>query len=329
MTVKIVGCGLSGIVSAVVLKRAGFNVEIFETRNHIGGNCYDSNTLNVTFHNYGPHIFHTNNEEVFGFLSKFTEWTPFELRPKGNTEIGLISLPYSKKTVSEIGRDLPQDEIENIIFKGYSSKQWGIPFEEIPKTITGRIPVTKDCDDPTWFEGQKYQCIPKHGYTRMMEAMLDGIRVSMGVNPNEWRNHESDVTIYTGKIDEYFDFCYGELPYRTLDFVHEANSEKREHFIINENMEHVPHTRSYDHSFFTRNFKGNTIITKETPRNATRSDIPFYPIPFGQGQLDYLKYESLAKQEKNTIFIGRLATYKYLDMWVTVKQALSAIRKIL
>ena len=220
MKVNIVGCGLSGITSAIILNEKGYEVTIFEARNHIGGNCYDSNLAGTLVHNYGPHLFHTNDEEVFTFLSRYTEWFDYKNQPKGNTSLGLISLPYSKKTVKDIGRELSQEEIVDIIFKDYSEKQWGVPFDQIPKSITNRVPKTKDCEDPTWYEGEKYQCLPKEGYTKMMENMLKGLNVKLNCSEDEWKNHQADLTIYTGKIDKFYDYKFGKLPYRSLEFKH-------------------------------------------------------------------------------------------------------------
>ena len=185
MKINIIGCGLSGITAACLLKNI-HHITVFDTRNHIGGNCYDSNVAGTLVHNYGPHIFHTNNDQVYDLLSRHTEWTSFRLQPKGNTYLGLISLPYSKRTIKELGIELTQDEIVRYIFKDYSEKQWGVPFNEIPQTITNRIPKTIDCDDPTWFEGEKYQCIPKNGYTKMFEEMLVGVDVKLSCKPDDW-----------------------------------------------------------------------------------------------------------------------------------------------
>jgi UDP-galactopyranose mutase len=321
--VHIIGCGLSGITAAIILKQNGCNVEIFETRSHIGGNCYDNKIGDVFFHNYGPHIFHTNDEQVFSFLSCYTEWTPFKLKPKGNTKLGIISLPYSRKTVAEIGRELSQEEIIEYIFKEYSEKQWGIEFNQIPSEITNRVPKTKECLDPTWFEGQKYQCVPKLGYAYLFENMLQGITVNLNCNKNDWKKYQADLTVYTGKIDEYFNFIYGALPYRSLQFVNQITKERMKTFIINQNSKNVDFMRQYDHSYFSTNHSGLTVITKEYSIAHNFSNIPFYPIPFGKGLQTYKKYKKFAEQEKGVIFVGRLATYNYLDMWQAVKQAMN------
>jgi UDP-galactopyranose mutase len=327
-SVKIIGCGLSGITAAVLLKEKGYLVTIFEKRTHIGGNCYDMNINDVNVHKYGPHIFHTNDEEVFAFLSRFTGWFSFKNQPKGVTDAGIISLPYSRKTVKELGRELSQDEIVDLIFKGYSEKQWGVPFDEIPKSITNRVPKTKDCEDPTWYEGEKYQCLPYPSYTKMMENMLEGISVRLGVTDDEWRNFNADHTVFTGKVDEYYNYRFGKLPYRTLDFDVKINSQRLDNPVLNYNQKEKPYTRVVDYGYFTHNYNSKeTVVVVEYPRQYEKeTDIPYYPIPFGTGTEMYKKYKELADQEKDTIFIGRLATYTYLDMWMAVKQAMIKIK---
>jgi UDP-galactopyranose mutase len=328
MNVKVVGCGLSGITAAVLLKEKGYNVTIYDTRNHIGGNCYDSNICSTLVHNYGPHIFHTNDEEVFSFLSRYTEWFDFKYQPLGNTKLGTIPLPYSKKTIQALGRELTQEEIVDVIFKDYSEKQWGVPFEQIPKSITNRIPKTKDEEDPTWYGSEKYQCLPKYGYTAMMNKMLEDVSVVLNCNENYWKDVESDLTIYTGKIDEYFGYRYGKLPYRSLDFVHKTTSTKLQVVAINQNNKTNDSTRIYDHSYFNYLHKGVTVITEEYPKECGENDIPFYPIPWGKGLQMYAKYKELADKESNTIFLGRLATYTYLDMWMAIKQVMLKIKSL-
>jgi len=327
MKIKIVGCGLAGITAAVLLKKRGHDVTIFESRSHIGGNCYDSNLGGTLVHNYGPHLFHTNDNDVFAFLSRFTEWFEYYNRPKGNTKLGLISLPYSKKTIREIGRELSQDEIINFIFKDYSEKQWGVPFEEIPKSITNRVPKTKDCEDPTWFEGEKYQYMPKDGYTAMMSRMLDKTAVILNCGKEDWKNYAADLTIYTGSVDAFFDYRYGRLPYRTLELEHLFTSSKLSCAIINQNTKETAYTRIYDHSYFNYRHSGPTIITKEYSKQCGTQDVPFYPIPFlGMGV--YSQYQKLAEAQKDVVFIGRLATYTYLDMWMVIKQVMLKCQEI-
>lgn len=328
--IVIVGAGLSGCTAARLFADCGADVTIFESRDHIGGNCADQMLGNVRVHTYGPHIFHTDDEEVFEFLSRFTEWIPFELRPKGNTRFGIVPLPYSRATVSAIGRELSQDEIRQAFFKDYSEKQWGVPFEEIPKTITNRIPQTADDENPTWFRHQKYQCLPKDGYTAMFENMLNhpNIKVVLNSKPDEWKFAPRDFLVYTGKIDEYFDYCHGRLPYRSLEFHHKAFVPRQETFIINQNKADTPYTRVYDHSYFNPDHKGLTVITSELPKECGPDDIPYYPIPWGDSQRLYNLYDEMKSQEKDVWFTGRLSQYKYLDMWMAVKHTLFGFAKI-
>lgn len=326
---KIIGCGLSGITAAIILKEKGYDVKIFEKRNHIGGNCFDSNLCGTMVHNYGPHIFHTDDEEVFEFLSRYTEWIPFKYQPKGETELGLISLPYSKKTIKEIGRKLSTEEIEKYLFRDYSEKQWGVPFDKIPKTITNRIPDTADMEDPTWFKNQKYQCLPKHGYTEMMKKMLEGIDVKLSCKDEDWKNYKADLMVYTGKIDEFYNYKFGKLEYRSLVFEHIVTDKKMPHLVENSNTKKNLYTRKYDQSYFDPNHNQNTtIITKEYPTEYNGKNIPFYPIHFGESNKLAAKYIELSKSENNIIFTGRLATYKYLDMWMAVKQCMKKLNSL-
>lgn len=326
MKVKIVGSGLSGSVAARILKDLGHDVIIFETRKHIGGNCFDEKVNDVLMHVYGPHIFHTDDDEVFNFLSKYTEWFDFSYRPKGVTKLGIISLPYSKKTIKELGRELSQEEISEYIFKDYSEKQWGVPFSEIPKSITNRIPKTKNDEDPTWYSNQKYQCLPKYGYTNIFKNMLNDITVYLNCDINDWKKENADLTIYTGKIDEYYGYLYGKLPYRSLNFDHSFRDIGLDNVVYNYNTKEKLYTRKYDHSYFNYIKPKSTIITKETPVSYNQNNLPFYPIPWGEGLNIYSKYKTLADKEKNVIFLGRLATYTYLDMWMAIKQCMLKIK---
>ena len=162
----------------------------------------------------------------------------------------------------------------------------------------------------------------------MMCNMLEGIDIEVGCEKDEWKNYNADLTIFTGRVDHYFNNVYGELPYRTLEFNHKFTSQKLTHAIINQNTAEVPYTRKYDHSFCNFKHSGPTIITEEYSKTCQTNDIPFYPMPFGDGLKVYSQYKQLADKESNVIFIGRLATYTYLDMWMSIKQAMIKIKSL-
>lgn len=328
MKINIIGCGLTGIVAANILKSKGHFVEIFDSRSHIGGNCYDSNLNGVIVHNYGPHIFHTNDEEVWNFVNRFSDFSEFKYCPFGNTKLGLIPLPYSLSTTEAIGRELSTEEIIDVIYKDYSEKQWGVSFDTISKSIITRVPILKNKKSPSWYGDEKYQGIPSKGYTHMLMNMLDGIKYNLSVKNNEWKNLPCDLLIYTGKIDDYFNNVFGNLPYRSLNFEHFISEKRLSYQAINECNKNVEYTRIYDHSYFLNQKENVTVITKEYPVSYNGNNIPFYPINFGEGPNTYKKYKILADREKNVIFLGRLATYKYLDMWMAIKQVFIKLKEI-
>ena len=226
MRVNIIGCGLSGVTAAIKLKEKGHKVEIFETRNHIGGNCYDHEIEGVNVHEYGCHIFHTSNEKVWKFVNRYSEFNNYIHKTRANTKEGLISIPFSNKTIEQIGKDLNSEEIIDLIFKDYSERHWGIPWNKLPKSISGRIANKRDNHDDRYFTS-KYQGIPINGYTPMFNAMLEGIKVNLSVERDAWKKLKGDLTIWTAPISQYFSSQLGELPYRSLRFVHEK--AKRDH----------------------------------------------------------------------------------------------------
>ena len=191
MKVNIIGCGLSGATAAILLKEQGHDVEIFDLRDHIGGNCYDSKINGVTVHKYGSHIFHTNDEDVWTFLNRYTKFNNYVHRVRANTKEGLISIPFSKKTAEELGKDLSPKEIQELLFVEYSERHWGIPWDNLPKSISGRVPNKREDHDDRYFT-DKYQGIPVNGYTEMFKGMLDGIKVNLGVERNAWRKLKCD-----------------------------------------------------------------------------------------------------------------------------------------
>lgn len=334
MKVNIYGCGMSGTVAAVLLKDAGHDVEIFEVREHVGGNCYDEkNTDGCTVHKYGSHIFHTNNEDVWKFLNRYTKFNTYEHRVRANTREGLLSIPFSKKTEEQLGYDLEPKEIQDLLFREYSERHWGIPWEELPKSISGRVPNKRDDHDDRYFT-DKYQGIPVDGYTTMFNNMLDGVRVNLGVERDLHKKHKADLKIWTGRISEYFDLAYGHLPYRSLVFKHERVKKDPLYTwntgaVINE-CNTKPFNRTMDNSVYLNEKVEYTIHTKDYPEEYEPGvNDPIYPKTFGEGPDVYKKYLKAAQADKNTLFLGRLATYKYLDMWMAVSQVLAKVKHLI
>ena len=333
MKVNIIGCGLSGVTAAILFKEQGHDVEIFEVRDHIGGNCYDEkNADGCTVHKYGSHIFHTNNEDVWKFLNRYTKFNDYEHRVRANTREGLLSIPFSKKTEEQLGRDLSPDEIKELLFREYSERHWGIPWEELPKSISRRVPNKRDNYDDRYFT-DKYQGIPVNGYTEMFKAMLDGIKVNVGVGKDEWKKLKGDKMVWTGKISDYFDESLGHLPYRSLRFEHtRVKSDSLYTWdtgaVINE-CNDMPFNRTMDSSVYLNEDVDYTIHTRDYPEEyEPGKNEAIYPKPFGGGTEKYQEYLKMAKKEKDTIFLGRLATYKYLDMWMAVAQVMTKLAKL-
>jgi len=330
MKINIIGCGLSGITSAILLKEFGNEVEIFETREHIGGNCFDEKREGITVHKYGAHIFHTKDKEVWDFVNRYTEFNNYVHKVRANTIYGLISIPYNKLTTEQIGRELTVEEIQSSVFKEYSERHWGIPWNDLPKSISQRVPAKRINYDERYFDDE-YQGIPVNGYTEMMKNMLNGIKVHTGVTKNEYKKLKGDKTIYTGKPDEFFDFCYGPLPYRSLKFEH-FKAEKNTLFsfdkgsVVNECNSSLFNRTSDNSVFLKEDTLPYSIYTRDYPEEHCETNDPIYPKNFGEGQEIYSKYKKLIDAQRDVIFLGRLATYKYLDMWMAIKQAIVKFR---
>ena len=303
MKINIIGCGLSGVTAAIRLKEKGHDVEIFETRNHIAGNCYDHKTDGVTVHEYGSHIFHTSNEKVWEFLNRYTKFNDYSHKVRANTKEGRLSIPFSKKTAEQLGRDLDPEEIKDLLFKEYSERHWGIPWEELPKSISGRVPNKRDNYDDRYFT-DKYQGIPEQGYTKMFEAMLEGIKVNLGVDPDAWKTLKGDLMIWTGRISQYFDSCFGHLPYRSLRFEHTKTKRNPEEFsyelgaVINE-CNTQPFNRTMDSAAYLDERPEYTILTRDYPEEYVKGkNEPIYPKTFGEGPEIYQQYRQLSKTKK-------------------------------
>lgn len=332
MKIHIYGCGMSGVTAAILFKEQGHDVEIFEVRDHIAGNCYDvKNDDGCTVHKYGSHIFHTNNEEVWEFLNRYTKFNSYEHRVRANTKEGLLSIPFSKKTEEQLGRDLDPKEIQDLLFREYSERHWGIPWEQLPKSISGRVPNKRDDHDDRYFT-DKYQGIPENGYTAMFKNMLDGIKVNLGAERGLHKRLKADLVVWTGKISEYFDLKFGHLPYRSLRFEHKRVEKDplytwEKGAVINE-CNTKPFNRTMDNSVYLNEDVTHTIHTRDFPEEyEVGKNDPIYPKTFGEGPKIYQKYLRAAEADQNTIFLGRLATYKYLDMWMAVQQVMVKLRK--
>lgn len=327
MKAKIIGCGITGITSAIILKEMGYFVEIFDSRDHIGGNCYDEKIENTTVHKYGAHIFHTNDDCVWNFLNRYTSFNNYLHKVRANTDLGLISIPFNFSTRDQIKKDLSYEEIKKLIFIDYSERHWGTTWHLLPDSITKRLPVKRESYDDRYFT-DRYQGIPSNGYSNMFKNMLDEIKVYLSVDKNYYKkiinNSNFDLLIYTGKPDDYFDFCYGELEYRSLMFEHKIVPKNNlfswdKGSVINECNKSL-FNRTVDNSIFLNENVSNTVLTRDFPEDHNKDNDPIYPKNFGKNIEIYSKYKKLVKKQNKVIFLGRLATYKYLDIWMAIRQ---------
>jgi UDP-galactopyranose mutase len=359
----IVGAGFAGSVLAERLATLhGARVLLVDRRPHVGGNAYDEpNQAGILYHKYGPHIFHTNSEQVVEYLSQFTEWRPYEHRVRAFVRDRLVPIPINRTTLNELfGLDLKTDEaaaeylasraepvddirtsedvvinavgreLYELFFRGYTRKQWGLDPSDLDKQVTSRIPTRTNTDDR--YFSDTFQAMPLHGYTAMFEKMLDHPRIDklLGTDFRDIKDEAAEIAdhiIYTGPIDEYFDFRFGKLPYRSLRFDHQTLDQERfqEVAVVNYPSEDVPFTRISEYKHLTGQQAPVTTITYEYP--AAEGD-PYYPIPRPENQALFKKYEALADATGDVTFVGRLATYRYYNMDQIVGQALATFRRI-
>ena len=357
----IVGAGFAGSVLAERLaSQHGARVLLIDRRPHIGGNAYDEpNEAGILYHKYGPHIFHTNSDQVVEYLSQFTEWRPYEHRVLAVVRGRQVPIPINRTTLNMLfDAKLETDEdaaeflasraepVENIktsedvvinavgrelyelFFRGYTRKQWGLDPSELDKQVTSRIPTRTNTDDR--YFADTFQAMPRDGYTAMFERMLDHelIEVRTGVDFRDLRDEvDAGHIIYSGPIDEYFDFRFGKLPYRSLRFDHQTLGEEWHQpvAVVNYPAEDVPYTRITEYKHLTGQMHSRTTITYEYP--SAEGD-PYYPVPRDENQTLYKKYESLADATDGVTFVGRLATYRYYNMDQIVGQALATFRRM-
>ena len=366
MRFAIVGAGFSGAVVARELAEAGHSIVVFDARDHVAGNCFTArHATGVMVHTYGPHIFHTQHEHVWQYINKFGEMMPYQHRVKAISKQTMYSLPVNLKTINQFfDRNFDADEAEKFIaskadntitdpvsfedqglrfvgrelyeafFAGYTSKQWGVDPKELPASILARLPVRFN-DDDTYFS-HPYQAIPKDGYTPIVEAILNhpeiSVHLSTRFSPTESKEFGSfDHIIWTGPIDAYFGFEFGRLGYRTLDFVPEvADGDYQGHPVVNYCDTDVPYTRITEHKHFAPwESHDKTIVYREFSRLCGEADTPYYPIRLVKEKEQLLNYVQRARDAKGVTFIGRLGTYRYLDMDVTIHEALLASKTML
>lgn len=359
-SIAIVGAGLSGATIAFQLSGRGYDITVMDQRPHLAGNVHterDADT-GVMTHKYGPHIFHTDNEDVWRFVRQFATFMPFTQRTKGISGGNVYSLPINLHTINQFfGRTMSPALAEQFVrdylvdwdhektpsnfeelalatigpdlyaafLRDYTRKQWGREPSSLPASILKRLPMRFDYNDNAFFH--KYQGIPKHGYTAMVRGMLDLPDVTLQLGTKFTPDKDAkrfDHIFYSGPIDEWFDYRLGRLPYRTLDFttVRMVEGDFQGCSVLNNCDLNTPWTRSTEHKHFTPwETHAGTIVTREYPREAKEGDVLFYPVRLADGKSKLLEYEALAAKEAGVSFVGRLGTYSYIDMDVTVFQA--------
>lgn len=356
----IVGAGFAGSTLAERLARVcDKNVLLIDKRPHIGGNAYDHyNGHGILIHKYGPHIFHTNSADVFDYLSQFTEWRPYEHHVLASVDGQLLPMPINLDTLNQLyGLKMNSFEAEEFLqsvaekkeqlktsedvvvnrigrqlyekfFRNYTRKQWDMDPSELDAAVTARVPVRTNRDNRYFTD--TYQAMPLNGYTRMFENMLDHPNIKIMLNA-DYREVAQMVPykqlIYTGPIDEFFDFQYGKLPYRSLEFKHETINKPvhQSEAVINYPNEH-PYTRVTEFKYLTGQEHPKTSIVYEFPRS---EGDPYYPVPRPENNALYKKYKALADATTGVYFVGRLATYKYYNMDQVTVQALTVFNRIL
>jgi UDP-galactopyranose mutase len=355
----IVGAGFAGSVLAERLASvANKKVLIIDQRNHIAGNAYDFyNNDGLMVHKYGPHIFHTNSKTIIDYLGQFTEWRPYEHRVLASVDGQLLPIPINLNTINGLyGLNLCSDTIEQFFekraekvdkvrtsedvviskvgrelyekfFRGYTKKQWDLDPSELDASVTARVPVRTNRDNRYFTD--TYQLMPLHGYTKMFENMLSHPNIKVMTN-TDYREIADVIPyknlIYTGPIDEYFNFCYGKLPYRSINFKFETLDVEKYQATGTVNYPNdYAYTRITEFKYLTGQQHKKTAIVYEFP---TAEGDPYYPIPRQENAEIYKKYEALAATMTNTYFTGRLATYKYYNMDQVVAQSLTLFKKL-
>lgn len=355
----IVGSGLFGAVFAYEANKRGKKCLVIDKRNHAGGNIYCENIAGINVHKYGAHIFHTNDKSIWDFVNSFVEFNRFTNSPLANYKDELYNLPFNMNTfyklwnvkTPEEAKEKIQSQISSLnisepanleeqalmlvgpdiyekLIKGYTEKQWGRNATELPAFIIRRLPVRFNFDNN--YFNDKYQGIPMGGYNKLIEGLLKGVETKLNVDyfnqRNEW-NTLAEKIVFTGKIDQFYDYKFGPLEYRSLRFENETYDQEnfQGNAVVNYTEKDVPYTRIIEHKHFEFGLQPKTVITKEFSEEWTSEKEPYYPINDQKNSLLFRKYQQLAKLEKNVTFGGRLADYKYYDMHQIIGSALKKV----
>lgn len=357
----IVGSGLFGSIFGYEANKRGKKCLVIEKRNHLGGNIYCESIEGINVHKYGAHIFHTSNKDVWDYINSFTEFNRYTNCPVANYKGNLYNLPFNMNTFYQLWKvKTPKEAISKIqeqvnkaniqepknleeqaiklvgkdiyekLIKGYTEKQWGKKATELPSFIIKRLPVRLTFDNN--YFNDTYQGIPIGGYNKIIEKMLEGIdvRVETDFFKNRYELEKiADKIIFTGMIDEFYNYQFGTLEYRSLKFEHEVLNEEnyQGNAVVNYTEYDIPYTRIIEHKHFEYGTQPKTVITREYPATWNKGDEPYYPINDDKNNKLYSKYKQLAEKEQNIIFGGRLAEYKYYDMHHVIEQALNCVKK--
>ena len=357
----IVGAGPFGAVFAHEAKKRGKRVLVIDKRSHTGGNMYCEKVEGINVHKYGAHIFHTSNKEVWDYVNQFCTFNNYINSPIANYKDEIYNLPFNMNTFNKLwGVVTPQEAKEKIenqvkesnitepknleeqaislvgkdiyekLIKGYTEKQWGRRCTELPAFIIKRLPVRYTYDNN--YFNDKYQGIPEGGYNVIFDKLLEGIDVELNVDFFDKKREllqKADKIVFTGMIDQYFDYQYGVLEYRSLSFEHETLDEENHqgNAVVNYNEREVPYTRIIEHKHFEFGKQPKTVITREYPAEWKQGDEPYYPVNNEKNAEIFKKYQELAQKEENVIFGGRLADYKYYDMHNVMERALEVVKE--
>lgn len=357
----IVGAGPFGAVFAHEAKERGKRVLVIDKRSHTGGNMYCEKVEGINVHKYGAHIFHTSNKEVWDYVNQFCTFNNYINSPIANYKDEIYNLPFNMNTFNKLwGVVTPQEAKEKIenqvkesnitepknleeqaislvgkdiyekLIKGYTEKQWGRRCTELPAFIIKRLPVRYTYDNN--YFNDKYQGIPEGGYNVIFDKLLEGIDVELNVDFFDKKGEllqKADKIVFTGMIDQYFDYQYGVLEYRSLRFEHETLDEENHqgNAVVNYNEREVPYTRIIEHKHFEFGKQPKTVITREYPAEWKQGDEPYYPVNNDKNAEIFKKYQELAQKEENVIFGGRLADYKYYDMHNVMERALEVVKE--